>query len=68
MSSDEPAAQTSPQRLSGSEEVLALLKEKFPKTFFNHPRDIRPLKINIHLDIRQALGGCVFQQGDRTRR
>lgn len=55
MSSDEPA-QTSPQRLSSGEEVLALLKEKFPKTFFNHPRDIRPLKINIHLDIRQALG------------
>jgi hypothetical protein len=55
MSSDE-SAQTPPPRLSSGEEVLALLKEKFPKTFFDNPRDICPLKINIHLDIRQILG------------
>ncbi len=50
------SAQTPPQRLSSGEEVLALLKQKFPKTFFDDPQQIRPLKINIHLDIRQVLG------------
>lgn len=50
------SAQTPPQRLSSGEEVLALLKQKFPKTFFDDPQLIRPLKINIHLDIRQVLG------------
>ncbi len=50
------SAQTQPQRLSSGEEVLALLKQKFPKAFFDDPHQIRPLKINIHLDIRQVLG------------
>lgn len=50
------SAQTPPQRLSSGEEVLALLKQKFPKTFFDDPQQIRPLKINIHIDIRQVLG------------
>lgn len=50
------SAQTPPQRLSSGEEVLALLKQKFPMTFFDDPQQIRPLKINIHLDIRQVLG------------
>lgn len=54
--SDDHSAQTPPQRLSSGEEVLALLKKMFPKTFFDNSQDIRPLKINIHLDIRQVLG------------
>jgi ProQ/FINO family len=54
--SDDHSVQTPPQRLSSGEEVLALLKKMFPKTFFDNSQDIRPLKINIHLDIRQVLG------------
>ncbi|WP_353571550.1 ProQ/FinO family protein [Candidatus Albibeggiatoa sp. nov. BB20] len=35
------------------EDVLRVLKQRFPKAFVSPPEPARPLKINIHLDIRE---------------
>lgn len=40
-----------PNQIIEAEQLLTVLKEKFPNTFFSDPVDIRPLKINIHRDI-----------------
>lgn len=39
------------------EAMLAILQEKFPQAFSKDPQAIRPLKIGIDVDIRQALAG-----------
>jgi len=43
------------------QEILIMLKEKFPKAFFDAPHE-KPLKIKIHEDIYQALEGAVSKQ------
>jgi ProP effector len=39
--------------------VIALLAERFPKTFFVFERRRKPLKLRIHLDLQAALAGAV---------
>jgi ProP effector len=39
--------------------VIALLAERFPKTFFVFERRRKPLKLRIHLDLQAALDGAV---------
>src|SRR5512144_872672 len=40
----------SPQRPPASE-LLPVLAEAFPRTFFADPKQVRPLKINLHRDL-----------------
>jgi ProP effector len=39
--------------------AIALLAERFPKTFFVFERRRKPLKLKIHLDLQTALDGAV---------
>lgn len=39
------------------EDVLELFKQQFPHVFSDDPQAIRPLKINIHLDLRELFAG-----------
>jgi len=43
-------------RAEKTAQLLALLKEKYPKTFFSEADKVRPLKIDIHVDLCAALG------------
>ncbi|MCV6638376.1 ProQ/FinO family protein [Candidatus Albibeggiatoa sp. nov. NOAA] len=40
------------QQLS-PEDMLQVLKQRFPKAFVSQPEQVKPLKVNIHLDIRE---------------
>jgi len=44
-----------PEQITAAEELLVVLKRKFPHTFFDNAEEIRPLKIDIHRDIHAAL-------------
>ena len=36
-------------------ELLPLLADAFPRTFFADPKQVRPLKVNIHQDLEALL-------------
>ncbi len=44
-----------PEQIATAEELLVVLKRKFPNTFFDNAEEIRPLKIDIHRDIHAVL-------------
>jgi ProP effector len=46
-----------PENLPDTEKLLTVFLERFPNAFQRDPLLMRPLKINIHFDLRTALGG-----------
>jgi sRNA-binding protein len=48
--------------MSTPEDMLELLRERFPKCFTRYPQPRRPLKIGIHKDVCAALAGVASRR------